>query len=70
MYINIEIPNVKNLEDLVNITEAIKFEPIKHEILNCGYNTINITYKCSKTDVSRLKKHWKSSVDKCFIVTT
>jgi hypothetical protein len=68
MYINVEIPRASNAESLNKITSALNTEPFLHESMSCGYNTINVSYQCSKNDYIKIKNHWKSIIPHCLVV--
>jgi hypothetical protein len=68
MYVNVEIKTT-SFETLEKITYAASCEPVPHQAINCGYGNINVVYCCSKNDVSAIKRHWKSNISECFIVS-
>lgn len=68
MYINIEI-RTASADMLRRISEASETEPIIHQSVSCGYNSVNVVYSCSKNEISKIKNHWKSRIPECLIVT-
>lgn len=69
MYINVEIPKVSNSKTINDIAQALNSEPVQHNGINCGYNTISVSYNCSKNDQQIIKNHWKANVPGCIVVS-
>jgi hypothetical protein len=69
MYINVEALNVKSSEELKKILDTLETSPIPHDDLSCGYNTVNIVYRCPKHNLQKIRQHWRNANVYCNIVS-